>query len=82
MIKTLKTFTNMRDALAALDSFSEQYLKENRKKETVSLTVASHTPMFAGGKRLKVTVETVEVRMHYTQDQETEAQWFIKRAAQ
>lgn len=83
-ILSLSTHTNMRDAFAALAALSDAYLKAHKKRETVNLMLASHSAYYAGGRRLKVPVETVEVRCHTeTNDPEQVQQrdWFKAHGA-
>ena len=64
-VRTLSTHTNMRDAYAAASALSDAYHKAHKKRETVSITITSHSPSYAKGKRLKTAVEECEVRVNW-----------------
>lgn len=62
-IKSLGIYPNMRVAVAQIDDLYARYLKENKRKAGVSLTVASCN-------------DIIEIRCWCEPGQETEAKWF------
>lgn len=72
----LKSYTDMHEAIEAIDILYAQYLKAHKKKATIDLTVASLATPFVGGR--KVGPEPVEIRVKWSNDQKAEMQWFVE----
>ena len=70
-IKHLKTYPSMQEALLATDTLYAAYLKTNKRKATIDLTVASMGSVGRGPSE-------TEVRIWYEKDQEAEANWFVE----
>lgn len=68
-IQHLKTYPSMHEALSATDDLLAAYLKANKRKATVDLTVASRGSI---GREASET----EVRIWFERGQEIEVKWF------
>jgi len=79
----LRTFANMRSAHAALLALDADYLKTNRRKSALELTLCStFTPVLDARGYETGHKETIEVRCIYdTPTQDADYQWFVERAA-
>ena len=65
--KSLRTYPDMRTAIASIDSLYEGYLKANKKKASTHLVVSTVS-----------SSETIEVRIRYLTGQEKEVEWFVE----
>ena len=65
--KSLRTYPDMRAAIASIDSLYEGYLKANKKKASTHLVVSTVS-----------SSETIEVRIRYLTGQEKEVEWFVE----
>ncbi len=81
--RTLKSFASMREAYAALLALDADYLKTNRRKSALELTLCStFTPQYDAQGRPLPERQTIEVRCWYdSPTQDAEYQWFVGRAA-
>lgn len=74
----------MREAYAAIQALETEYLKANKRKPVIELTLASTSrPVFDERGKLKLTNEMVEVRAVYDDKiaaQVAEYEWFAGRA--
>ncbi len=79
----LRAFPDMRSAYAALLALDSDYLKTNRRKSALELTLCStFTPQYDSLGRALPERQTIEVRCWYdAPTQDAEYQWFAKRAA-
>ena len=80
-ITHLRTYSDMRDALLAIDALYASYLKTHKRKASIALTVASLIRPFDRSKRrVFAAPEPVEIRMRYVDEQAKEAAWFVEAA--
>ncbi len=81
--RPLKTFASMRLAHAALLALDADYLKTNKRKSALELTLCStFTPTYDSQGWDTGTKETIEVRCAFdTPTQDADYQWFVQRAA-
>lgn len=81
---TLQSFSSMREAYAALLSYEADYLRANKRKATIELTLASTSkPLYDQYGRMKLSNEVIEVRAVYDEGvaaQIVEYEWFAARA--
>jgi hypothetical protein len=63
--KSLRTYPDMRAAIASIDTLYEGYLKANKKKASTHLVVST------------TSSEDVEVRIKFLDGQEKEVEWFV-----
>ena len=77
---SLFTYPNMRAELTALTDLELSYLKANKHKNTVSLTLTSTSrPIYDERGRMKLSNEIIEVRAVYdgaVPTQVSEYEWF------
>lgn len=82
-IKSLKTYPTIAEALRAIDSFYDAFLKAHKRKTKVELMVSIMSSPFDRSKqRLRSVPESAEVRVHFALEDEAEAMWFIDYANQ
>lgn len=66
--KSLRSYPDMRAAVAAIDTFYDSYLKANKKKASTHLVVST------------TSTDEIEVRVRYLTGQEKEVEWFVGAA--
>lgn len=79
----LRAYPDMRLAYAALLALDADYLRTNRRKSALELTLCStFSPQYDSLGRQLPERQTIEVRCWYdSPTQDTEYQWFAARAA-
>ena len=66
--RSLRTYPDMRAAIASIDTLYEGYLKANKKKASTHLVVST------------TSTDDIEVRVRYLTGQEKEVEWFVGAA--
>lgn len=81
---TILTPSSMREAYAAILALETDYLKANKHKASIDLTLSSTSkPVYDDRGRAKLSTETIEVRAVYDDGsaaQVSEYEWFAARA--
>ncbi len=79
----LRAYSDMRSAYAAILTLDADYLRTNRRKSALELTLCStFTPQYDAQGRSLPEKQTIEVRCWYdSPTQDSDYQWFVGRAA-